>query len=109
MESLRIALAIIVVLGLHLFQLDFKGAFLNSPITHNIYMEQLEGFIKQGEEHLVCKLTKLSRRGKAQSLIALARKRTDMLLMQAIISIVRTATSRSAELWCLARPAPDLN
>lgn len=57
-ESLRITLAIIVVLGLHLFQLDFKGAFLNSPISHDVYMKQPEGFIKKGEEHLVCKLRK---------------------------------------------------
>lgn len=56
MKSLWIALAIIVVLGLHLFQVDFKGAFLNSPITHNIYMKQPEGFVKPGQEHLVCKL-----------------------------------------------------
>lgn len=55
-ESLQIALAIVVVLGLHLSQFDFKGAFLNSPITHDVYMRQPEGFIKPGEEHLVCKL-----------------------------------------------------
>lgn len=57
-ESLRITLAIIVVLGLQLFQLDFKGAFLNSPISHDVYMKQPEGFVKPGEEHLVCKLKK---------------------------------------------------
>lgn len=57
-ESLRIILAIIVVLGLYLFQLDFKGAFLNSPIKHDVYMKQLPGFIKPGNEHLVCKLKK---------------------------------------------------
>lgn len=57
-ESLRLTLAIIIVLRLHLFQLDFKGAFLNIPTSHDVYMKQLEGFVKPGEEHLVCKLKK---------------------------------------------------
>ncbi|GAW10056.1 retrovirus-related pol polyprotein [Lentinula edodes] len=58
MESFRIVLAIIVVLGLSLFQVDFKSAFLNSPIKHNVYMKQPEGFVEPGTEHLVCKLKK---------------------------------------------------
>lgn len=58
-ESLCIILAIIVVMGLHLFQVDFKGAFLNSPISHNVYMKQPPGFVKPGQEHLVFKLKHL--------------------------------------------------
>lgn len=49
-ESLHIILAIIIVLGLQLFQVDFKGAFLNSPISHDVYMKQ-----PPGQEHLICK------------------------------------------------------
>ncbi|GAW02791.1 retrovirus-related pol polyprotein [Lentinula edodes] len=56
MESVRIVLAIIACLGLSLFQVNFKSAFLNSPITHDVYMRQPEGFIQPGCENLVCKL-----------------------------------------------------
>lgn len=58
MESVRLVLAIIAVLRLSIFQVDFTDAFLNSPITHDVYMKQPEGFIKPGSEHLVCKLKK---------------------------------------------------
>lgn len=58
MESVRLVLAIITVLKLSVFQVDFTAAFLNSPITHNIYMKQPDGFIQPGTEHLVCKLKK---------------------------------------------------
>lgn len=58
MESVRIVLAVIAVLGLFMFQVDFKAAFLNSPIQHDVYIKQPEGFIKEGEEHKVCKLNK---------------------------------------------------
>lgn len=51
-------LAIIAVLKLSIFQVDFTAAFLNSPITHDVYMKQPEGFVKPGTEHLVCKLKK---------------------------------------------------
>ncbi|GAW05279.1 Gag-Pol polyprotein [Lentinula edodes] len=58
MESVRIVLAIIATLRLSIFQVDFTAAFLNSPITHDVYMKQLEGFFKPGTEHLVRKLKK---------------------------------------------------
>lgn len=58
MESVRIVLAIIATLKLSIFQVDFTAAFLNSPITHDVYMKQPDGFIKPGTEHLVCKLKK---------------------------------------------------
>ncbi|KAF8823389.1 hypothetical protein HHX47_DHR10000136 [Lentinula edodes] len=58
MESVRIVLAVIAVLGLFMFQVDFKAAFLNSPIQHDVYIKQPEGFVKEGEEHKVCKLNK---------------------------------------------------
>ena len=58
MESVRMTIAVAVALGLDTFQLDFKGAYLNSPIEHNVYMKQPDGFATPGTAHLVCKLKK---------------------------------------------------
>ncbi|RVW66917.1 Retrovirus-related Pol polyprotein from transposon TNT 1-94 [Vitis vinifera] len=38
--------------------LDVKTAFLHGDLEEEIYMEQLEGFIIKGKEHLVCWLKK---------------------------------------------------
>ena len=38
--------------------MDVITAFLNGNLTEEIYMSQPEGYIKPGEEHLVCKLKK---------------------------------------------------
>lgn len=58
MESVRITLAIIAALGLTLFQCDFRAAFLNSAISHTVYMRQPEGFAEKGKENWVCRLKK---------------------------------------------------
>ena len=36
--------------------MDVKLAYLHRMLEEEIYMEQLEGFIAQGEEDKVCKL-----------------------------------------------------
>jgi hypothetical protein len=41
-----------------LHQLDVKSAFLNGDLKEEIYLVQPEGFVKQGQEHLVCRLKK---------------------------------------------------
>ena len=38
--------------------MDVKLAYLHGVLDEEIYMEQLEGFLAQGEEHKVCKLVR---------------------------------------------------
>ncbi|RVW62715.1 Retrovirus-related Pol polyprotein from transposon TNT 1-94 [Vitis vinifera] len=57
-DSLRIIMALVAHFDLELHQMDVKTAFLNGNLDEDIYMEQPEGFVKKGNEHLVCKLKK---------------------------------------------------
>ena len=56
--SIRSLLAIANQLNLEVHQMDVSTAFLNGELEEEIYMSQPEGYVKEGEEGLVCKLNK---------------------------------------------------
>ncbi len=58
LESLRALIALAVQNDLQIHQIDVTTAFLNGELEEEVYMKQPDGFIKRGEEHLVCKLEK---------------------------------------------------
>ena len=58
LESLRTLIALSSQRGLELHHVDVQTAFLNGTLQEDIYMKQPEGYEKQGEEDLVCKLSK---------------------------------------------------
>ena len=51
-------LAYAVQNDLLIHQMHVETAFLDGKIDEKIYMQQLEGYVKPGEKHLVCKLEK---------------------------------------------------
>jgi len=53
-----VVLALATLEDMEIHQMDVKIAFLNGELEKEIYMEQLQGFVHQGGEHLVCKLHK---------------------------------------------------
>jgi hypothetical protein len=57
-ETIRILIAIATHLNWPIHQLDVLTAFLNGILKEDVYMYQPLGFIKEGAEHLVCKLHK---------------------------------------------------
>jgi hypothetical protein len=67
--SIRYILALAALEDMEIHQMDVKIAFLNGELEDEIYMEQPQGFVHQGDEHLVCKLHK-SLYGLKQSLRA---------------------------------------
>ena len=57
-SSIRALLAFAIQNGLLIHQMDVVTAFLNGRLDEEIYMEQPPGYIKKGEEQLVCKLNR---------------------------------------------------
>ena len=58
LTSIRILLSIVASENLHLEQMDVKTAFLHGDLDKEINMQQPEGFVVPGKEHMVCKLTR---------------------------------------------------
>ena len=57
-KSIRILLSIATYYDYKIWKMDVKTAFLNGYLEENIYMMQPNGFITEGQEHMVCKLQK---------------------------------------------------
>ncbi|KAH9697829.1 hypothetical protein KPL71_023776 [Citrus sinensis] len=53
LKSIRILLSIAAVLDYEIWQMDVKTAFLNGHLEENIYMQQPDGFIQKGQEHML--------------------------------------------------------
>ena len=51
-------IALAVIYGLEIHQMDVKTAFLNGELEDKIYIEQPEGFVVPGKEKNVHKLIK---------------------------------------------------
>jgi hypothetical protein len=58
LDTIRLVLAIAAQNRWNVFQLDVKSAFLNGILQEEIYVEQPEGFMEQGEEEKVYLLKK---------------------------------------------------
>ncbi|KAL0533145.1 hypothetical protein IC582_030360 [Cucumis melo] len=55
-DSLRIIMVLVAHYDLELHQMDVKTAFLNGNLDEEVFMDQPEGFMVEGKEHMVCKL-----------------------------------------------------
>lgn len=55
-DSFRIIMALTAHFDLELHQMDVKTTFLNEKLCEEVYMQQPEGFVEKGKEHLVYKL-----------------------------------------------------
>lgn len=58
LNTVRTVIALAAQKNQKIYQLDVKSALLNGELSEEVYMKQPEGYIKEGEEHLVCKLKK---------------------------------------------------
>lgn len=57
-SSIRALLAFAVQNNMLIHQMDIVTAFLNGELSEEIYMQQPDGYVIPGKEHLVCKLKK---------------------------------------------------
>ena len=57
-DSFRIIMALTTHFNLELHQMDVKTTFLNGDLYEEVYMKQLEGFVVDGKENMVCRLQK---------------------------------------------------
>ena len=57
-KSIIILLSIATYYDYEIWKINVKTIFLNGYLEENIYMMQPDGFITEGQEHMVCKLHK---------------------------------------------------
>ena len=55
MASVRLLVSMTAMKSWPLYQLNIKNVFLYGDLAEEVYMEQLPGFLAQGESGLVCK------------------------------------------------------
>jgi hypothetical protein len=56
LDTMRLLISLTAHNSLKIYQLDVKSTFLNGVLEEEVYVEQLEGFISQGEEDKVYRL-----------------------------------------------------
>ena len=58
LNTIRVLIALATKHNWKIHQLDVKFDFLNDDLKEEVYLVQPEGFVKQGQEHIVCRLSK---------------------------------------------------
>jgi hypothetical protein len=58
LTTVRTLIVVVASYGLIIHQMDVKTTFLNGELDEEIYMDQPEGFITDGQENKVCRLIK---------------------------------------------------
>jgi hypothetical protein len=58
LTTIRVLLSLAASHGLIVHQMNVKTAFLNGELDEEIYMEQPAGFVANGQESMLCKLSK---------------------------------------------------
>ncbi|TYK15893.1 retrovirus-related pol polyprotein from transposon tnt 1-94 [Cucumis melo var. makuwa] len=110
LKSIRILLSITAYYDYEIWKMDVKTAFLNDNLEEIIYMQQLEGFITQGQEQKVCKLNR-SIYGLKQGFTALIFKLIEILgnLLQVRCSLLTKELAwRSIKQGCITNSTMEV-